>query len=191
MAEETNSTKNVTLGKTKVSGYLWWAPYGSTLPTDSETPLDTAYKLGGFVSDDGVTNSTDTDTTEVKDMGGNTVMKVISSYAESYQFQLIEAMRADAAKLRYGTDAVTGEDGMMTIKHKMPSDEALTIVIEVAMTGDKKDRIVIGNAARSEFGDRQFHSSDVVGYDMTLAANADERLGDGVTSVEYIGIAAD
>lgn len=190
MAEETNNPQNVTIAKTKVSGYLWWAPYGTTLPTDSDTKLDPAFKLGGFVGEDGVTNTTETETTEVKDMGGNTVMKIISSYAESYQFVLIEALRAESAKIRYGSDAVEGEDGQLTIKHKMPSGESLSIVIEVIMTGEKKDRIVIGNASRSEFGDRQFHSTDVVGYDVTMSANADTRLGDGVTSVEYIGIAA-
>ena len=186
----TNNSQNVTLGKTKVSGYIWYAPYGTDLPTDATTTLSEEYKLAGFISEDGVTNTTDTDTTEVVEMGGSTVLKTISSYSETYQFTLIEALSANAAELRYGSDAVTGSDGSMTVQHKLPTDEALTIVIEVAMTGDKKDRIVIGNAARSEFGDRQFHSGDVVGYDVTIAANTDSRLGDGVTSIEYIGDAA-
>ena len=190
MAVETNNPQNVTIAKTKVSGYLWGPRPAPPPPPAPHPDLAPASNRGGLVGEDGVTNTTETETTEVKDMGGNTVMKMISSYAESYQFVLIEALRAESAKIRYGSDAVEGEDGQLTIKHKMPSGEALSIVIEVIMTGEKKDRIVIGNASRSEFGDRQFHSTDVVGYDVTMAANADTRLGDGVTSIEYIGIAA-
>ena len=115
------------------------------------------------------------------------MLKIITSYAESYQFALLEVLRAEAAKLRYNSDAVTGNDKSMTIKHQMPSDEDFVLVFEIAMSGDVKDRLVIGNATRAEFGDRQVHAGDPQVYDITVSAN---DMGNGVTAIEYIGIAA-
>ena len=180
-----NDSTNGSLGKFKVGGYAYAAPLGTALPTDSESALDPAFQLIGYLSEAGITNTTDTDTTEVKDANGTTVMKVISSYAESYKFVLIEFLRKAAAQLRYGDNAVTGADKKMTIKHQMPDDTPVSLVFEIVATGNVKDRIVIGSSTRSEFGDRQMHSSDVLGYDITVAAN---DMGDGVTSIEYIGI---
>ncbi|MDU2628960.1 MAG: hypothetical protein E7C69_19355 [Escherichia coli] len=182
----TNDSTMVSLGKFKVGGYAYWAPSGTALPTDSSTPLAAAFKLLGYLSEDGLTNATDTDTTEIKDANGTTVMKVITSYAESYQFALLEVLRAEAAKMRYNSDAVTGTDKSMTIKHQMPSDEDFVLVFEIAMSGDIKDRLVIGNGTRAEFGDRQVHAGDAQVYDTTVSAN---DMGNGVTAIEYIGSA--
>ena len=184
----TNDSTMVSLGKFKVGGYAYWAPSGTVLPTDSSTPLAAAFKLLGYLSEDGLTNTTDTDATEIKDANGTTVMKVITSYAESYQFALLEVLRAEAAKMRYNTGAVTGTDKSMTIKHQMPSDEDFVLVFEIAMSGDVKDRLVIGNCTRAEFGDRQVHAGDAQVYDVTASAN---DMGNGVTAIEYIGRAAD
>lgn len=182
----TNDSTMVSLGKFKVGGYAYWAPSGTALPTNSSTPLATAFKLLGYLSEGGLTNTTDTDTTEIKDANGTTVMKVITSYAESYQFALLEVLRAEAAKMRYNSDAVTGTDKSMTIKHQMPSDEDFVLVFEIAMTGNVKDRLVIGNGTRAEFGDRQVHAGDAQVYDITVSAN---DMGNGVTAIEYIGMA--
>lgn len=183
----TNDSTMVSLGKFKVGGYAYWAPAGTTPPTNATTALPAAFKLLGYLSEDGLTIKTDTGTTEVKDANGTTVMKVITSYAESYQFAMLEVLRAEAAKLRYNTDAVNGSDRKMTIKHQMPSGEVFVLVFEIAMTGDVKDRLVIGNATRAEFGDRQVHAGDVQVYDVTVSAN---DMGNGVTAIEYIGVTA-
>lgn len=183
-ASTVNDSTMVSLGKFKVGGYAYWAPSGTELPTDSSTPLAAAFKLLGYLSEDGLTNTTDTDTTEIKDANGTTVMKVITSYTESYQFALLEVLRVEAAKMRYNSDAVTGTDKSMTIKHQMPSDEDFVLVFEIAMSGDVKDRLVIGNCTRAEFGDRQVHAGDAQVYDVTVSAN---DMGNGVTAIEYIG----
>lgn len=183
----TNDSTMVSLGKFKVGGYAYWAPAGTTPPTNATTALPAAFKLLGYLSEDGLTITTDTDTTEVKDANGQTVMKVITSYAESYQFAMAEVLRAEAAKLRYNEGAVTGSDKSMTIKHQMPSGEGFVLVFEIAMTGNVKDRLVIGNGTRAEFGDRQVHAGDAQVYDVTVSAN---DMGDGVTAIEYIGVAA-
>lgn len=186
-ASTVNDSTMMSLGKFKVGGYAYWAPAGTELPPDASTVLSNAFKLLGYLSEDGLTITTDTDTTEVKDANGQTVMKVITSYAESYQFSMLEVLRVEAAKLRYNEDAVTGSDKSMTIKHQIPSDNGFVLVFEIAMTGNVKDRLVIGNGTRAEFGDRQVHAGDAQVYDVTVSAN---DMGNGVTAIEYIGVAA-
>ena len=44
---------NVSAGKPKVSGAVYRAALGSTLPTDATTSLDAAFKELGYVSEDG------------------------------------------------------------------------------------------------------------------------------------------
>jgi len=69
----TDVTK-VTAGKPKVGGALFRAPAGTALPTDAVTALAEAYKCLGYVSEDGVTNSTSIDSDEIKAWGGDTVL---------------------------------------------------------------------------------------------------------------------
>ncbi len=145
-----NNPANVSLGKTNVTGYAYWAPKGTALPSDASTALAATYVGLGYIGEDGITNASDSETTDVKEMGGENVLSIITSYSETYQFVLIEAMRKSAAQIRYGEQNVTGEDGALSITHTMPDDTEFVLVVELALTGGKKDRFVIPRAVRKE-----------------------------------------
>lgn len=191
MADGTGYNKsNVSLGKTKASGVVWWAPAGTKLPTDAVTELAAEYRTPGYVSEDGITVSTSIDTQEIKEMGGSVVLNEVSSYSETVQFTLIET-NIDSLKLRYGTNNVktvsstTNAYTPYTVTHTMPSGGALVLVLEIAMTGNRVKRIVIPEATLSDVGDVTYSSGDAIGYDMTFTANPSDAI-DGATSVEYI-----
>ena len=184
---KTVNKANVSLGRSKATGLLWWAPSGTKLPTDATTALPDAYRTPGYTSEDGVTNSVDTDTTSVNDMNGTQVLNEITSYSETFQLSLLET-NADAMKLRYGTDAVTGTDALK-IRHKMPRGESLVLVLELLLTGNRVKRIVIPDAVLTEIGDTQYDSGDAIVYDLTFTANPSPLI-DGDTSREYIATAS-
>ena len=94
-----NNKKNVSLGKPKKTGCLYYAPAGTALPTDATTALPATYTCVGYLSEDGVTNATDTDTTDINEMGGIKVLSEISGYGETWQFNMIETNEA-SLKLR-------------------------------------------------------------------------------------------
>lgn len=71
-----NQPKYVTSAKPKVGGSIYSAPIGTALPTDATTALNTAFKCLGYVSDDGVQNSDDRKTTDIKSWGGDIVNSV-------------------------------------------------------------------------------------------------------------------
>ena len=47
------NTSNVSTGKPKVTGAVYRAPVGSTLPTDATSALNEVFKSLGYVSDGG------------------------------------------------------------------------------------------------------------------------------------------
>lgn len=180
----TNNKKNASLGKPMAGGMVYVAPTGTALPTDATTALPDAYKSVGFISDDGVTNSTDTDTTTVTDAGGTTVINEISSYAESYQFAMMETA-ADALGVRFETSNVKTEGDKLTVDHKMPTGESKIYVFEILMTGNRVKRIVVPDGTVTEYGDTQYHAGDAILYDVNVGANPSALIG-GATSREYI-----
>lgn len=179
-----NDKTNVSLGKPIATGAVYIAPLGTALPKDATTALSASYKCVGYISEDGITNATDTDTTEVVDMGGVKVINEISSYGETFQFAMLETNETSLS-LRYGTDNVTNANSVLTVTHAMPTGEHFVVVIEILLTGGKVKRIIIADATVSEFGDTTYSSSDAIMYDVTLAANPSVEL-DGGTAKEFI-----
>lgn len=184
MTATKNKKKNVSLGKPMVAGVAYRAPAGTALPADATSDLNDAFACVGFIGSDGITNATDTDTTTETDMGGVTVINEISSYAETYQFVMIETKK-ESLQARYGDANVTEQEDKISVSHTMPTGESSEWVFEILMTGNRVKRIVIPDATPSEFGDITYNSTTVIGYDVTWAANPDDRI-DGATSKEYI-----
>ena len=73
MATGGNTSTNVTAGKPKITGAVFVAPLGTTIPTDATSALDNAFKCCGYISDAGVVNTNTASTTAVKAWGGDTV----------------------------------------------------------------------------------------------------------------------
>lgn len=189
MTEQTKNDKdNVSFGKPCAIGGVYYAPLGTPLPKDAKTPLAEAYKCLGYISEDGLTNSTDTDTTEVKEWGGATVLKEISSYSETYQFAMLE-IKADSMKLRYGADNVTESAGSLHILHGMPKDEHYVVVFEIMLTGNRKQRLVLPDASVVEYDDITYSAGGPITYSVTLSANPSKLIG-GKTVDDYIDAVA-
>lgn len=148
------------------------------------TALPAAYTCVGYLSEDGVTNATDTDTTDINEMGGIKVLSEISGYGETWQFNMIETNEA-SLKLRFGTANVTGTADKLTVYHAIPSGESLVLVFEIAMTGNRVKRIVVADGTITEFDDTTYSAGEAIGYGVTMSANPSDLIN-GATSVEYI-----
>lgn len=177
------SSSNVSAGKPKVTGAIFIAPVGTTLPTDSTTTLDTAFVELGYASDAGVVNSESRETETIKAWGGDTVLKPFTGKEDTFQFTLIEALNVNALKLVYGDSNVTGDlTNGISIKSAAEDLDYHSFVIEMVLNGAIK-RIVIPSAKVTEVGDITYADGEAIGYDTTLSAVPDAA---GGTHYEYI-----
>lgn len=179
-----SETSNVTAAKPKVGGGIYSAPLGTTLPTDATTALNVAFKNLGYVSEDGVTNSDERSTDDIKAWGGDTVNTVQTEKKDTFTYTLIEALNVDVLKEVYGDSNVSGELATgITIKSNSTQLSPHSIVIETVLTDNALKRIVLPNAKVTEVGEITYGDSDNVGYETTVTCYPDEH---GNTHYEYI-----
>ena len=179
-----NVASNVSAGKPKTTGAIWVAPKGSTLPTDTATTLDAAFKCLGYCSDDGLTNSTDLESETIKAWGGDTVLTIQTSKEDRFGFTLIEVLNEDVLKFVYGSTNVSGTLATgLTVTANNADVEEVAIVIDMIMRDNTAKRIVIPDCKISEFGDVVYSDSEAVGYETTVTCMPDSS---GNTHYEYL-----
>lgn len=179
-----NTASNVSAGKPKITGAIYAAPLGTTLPTDTTTALNEAFKPLGYCSEDGLVNSTDLQSENIKAWGGDTVLSVQTSRDDTFKFTLLEILNLDVCKFVYGNDNVTGtlDTGVtITVNNKEVDERAL--VIDLILRNNTAKRIVIPDGKLSDLGDINYVDNDAVGYETTMTCMPDAS---GNTHYEYI-----
>lgn len=179
-----NQPKYVTSAKPKVGGSIYSAPIGTALPTDATTALNAAFKCLGYVSDDGVQNSDNRKTTDIKSWGGDIVNSVQTEKTDTFKYTLIEALNVDVLKEIYGDSNVTGDlDTGITVKSNSTELDEHVIVIEMVLRNNVLKRIVLPSAKVTDVGEIKYKDGDNVGYETTVTCFPDDNSN---THYEYI-----
>lgn len=179
-----NTALNVSTGKPKVTGGIYRAPLGTTLPTDADTALGEAFVSLGYIAQGGVTHSYTMDSGEYRAWGGDLVLAYMNSKTHTFAFGLIEVLNKTTYETVYGSNAVSGTlaTGIsVTADGSEPSE--YVYVIELAMRDGAVKRIVIPDGKVTEIGDIVYQDSDAVNYPITLTAQVDNS---GNSHYEYI-----
>lgn len=184
----TNTATNVSTGKPNKSGAIFFAPLGTTLPTDTDTSLAAAFTPLGYVSEDGLTNDNSPESDQLKAWGGDTVLNMQTDRPDSFGLTLIEVLNVNVLKAVYGDSNVT-VDGSNNITVKATADDlgSGSWVIDMVMRGNRKKRIVIPNGTISELGTITYKDDEAVGYEITITDVPDSA---GVYHYEYIKAAS-
>lgn len=171
-----NNASNVTAGKPAIAGAIHVAPKGSVLPTDATSPLDESiWEALGYVSEDGLTNSTTLESTDIKAWGGDTVLNIQTSKDDTFSFTLIEVLNAAVLRFVFGSANVSGDlDSGLTVKVNNADVEEVAIVIDMLLRDNTSRRIVIPDCKISEVGDITYSDGDAVGYETTVTCIPDE-----------------
>lgn len=177
---------NVTAGKPNISGAIYYAPLGTTLPESTSDSVSSFTELG-YASEDGVTNTNSPDTEVLRAWGGDAVLTVQNSKDDTFQLKLIEALNEDVLKAVYGSTNVSSTTEGFKVEATADEAEANSWVIDMVMRDNTAKRIVIPNAKVTEVGDIVYADNEAVGYELTLTCMPDE---DGVNHYEYFKEAA-
>ena len=176
MATVSNNAQNVTAGKPKVGGAIYFAPLGSTLPTTATEALDAAFEN---------VNSNSPTSENIKAWGGDIVLTTLTEKPDTFKFTLIEAMSLNALKAIYGSSNVTGTDLETGLEVHANSTQQpdYAWVIDMVFKNNTVKRVVIPDAGVSGVGDVTYADGSAVGYETTISAMPDEN---GDTHIEYI-----
>lgn len=177
-----NNAANVTAGKPKLTGAIFTAPEGSTLPTTATGTLDAAFKCMGYSSDAGLTNAITRDSDTVKSWGGDTVLTPQTEFEETFSFTLIEPLKKEVLEVVYGSTNVTEATGLRTVTSNSGELPKRAWVFDMVMSNGKARRIVVPTAKITEIGDITYVDNEPVGFELTVTATPDSN---GNTSYTY------
>lgn len=179
-----NTATNVSVGKPNVSGAVYRAPIGTTLPTDATTALDAAFVSLGYVSEDGLSNNNELSVEATKAWGGNIVLRSLTEMNDEFSLTLIETKNVDVLKAVYGDDNVTVDaSGDVTVSVIAEDPEEAVWVFELVLRGGIARRIVIPDGAITSRDEITYNDSDAVGYGITISAYPDANSS---THKEYL-----
>ena len=183
MAEATaNTTANVSAAKGVKGGYIFSAPVGTELPTDIETNLNEAFKVLGFISEDGYVESVEEDSNDIVDMNGDLMDSSNSGRVESAEVTLAE-IKAETLKRQYGAENVTDADGVITVKHNSNSHGSFSYVLVLLLKDGRRWRKVVPVGQSSELGELTIASTELCQRPLTIKYLTDEQ---GNTCYDYI-----
>lgn len=178
-----NTVANVSVGKPAISGGIWRAPLGSTLPTDATTALDNAFKCLGYISSDGVTNAPNLETDNIRAWGGDVVYTYQTGKNDTFAWSMIESLaNSEVLKMVYGDDNVTTATAGTTVQANGKDLPEACYVIETILRGGKARRIVIPDGKISEIGEIVYQDEAAIAYPVTVTAMPDSN---GNTHYEY------
>ena len=179
-----NTATNVTTGKPKTGGAIFYAPTGSTLPTDAVTALDAAFVSLGYISEDGLSNENSPESDEINAWGGDVVYSYQTSRSDTFSFKMIEALNPDVLKVVYGDANVTGDlTTGLAVKANSDDLDEHAWVVEMVLRGGVVKRVVIPNGKVTEIAEITYADNEAVGYEVTISATPDSA---GNTHYEYI-----
>ncbi len=102
-----NDKDNVTIGRPKEGGAIFFAPAGTALPTDATSSLSAAFTCLGYVTEDGVTESVAEEGDDIQAWGPEDVMHSQTSYSKTLTLNLLETSKPAVLQFVYGKDNVT------------------------------------------------------------------------------------
>ena len=176
------SSRNVAVGKPDlaVSGGLLVAPLGTARPTSHTDAFNAAYVSAGYLSTDGVTESSERATEVIRAWGGDKVRTVQTEYGTTLSLTLIESRRAEALRLVFGDDNVIVENGTVTVKRNskvLPHRQFIIAMLD----GDNSSHLDVGYGQVTEVGDITYVDGEAISYELTISCDPDDN---GDTLVE-------
>lgn len=161
-------------------GRAYVAATSATAPTGADSSLDGSWTELGWINEDGLTEASNEDFTEVKGWDGTVIRKIRTSAERTFAFTCMETNKA-VLELFYPGSSVTAASGGSKIEVESSAPDRRAFVFDV-IDGDAVARYYVGNGEVSERGDVTHAAGEAVAYTFTVTAYPDT---DGVSVVKF------
>lgn len=139
--------------------------------------LVASYATSGYVSEDGVTLTTDISTTDLVEWNRNTVRRLLDSFDGTVSLTLIQ-LDEEGAKQAFGADAVTkvaattthGEQLRIAMGAQLPEPQSWVLRMK---DGDARMVVLVPNGQVTSGVEITFAANDAIKLPVTISANDD------------------
>lgn len=142
--------------------------------------VEGAWTCMGFITEDGVNFATDIETSDFNDMNGDTMDTSQNTYGESFSCAFAET-KASTFQSIYGEDAVTDENGVVTVHHKGEEPGYYSYAFLFLLKNGRKWVRYAEKCKRTEIDETGVSSSDVLAWSATYKAYKGDTTGDYFT----------
>lgn len=153
-----------------VTGIVSVAPTGTTAPTDATTALNVAFTDVGEIGEDGVEESWDDSTTDIRNNAGAVVRSIISQTSGTVQFTMLET-NATTLELYYKGSTITGT-GPYTLPIAAPQADRRSWVLDT-LDGTIPERLYIPDGEVTSRGPITHAASGAKQYQVTVTCYPD------------------
>lgn len=175
----TVNSQNIFVGAPlqSVTGAVFTAPVGTTLPTDATTELDQAFTSSGYVSEDGVSLEPERSTTNIRDWSHTVVRTLVDETSATVSFSLLE-LSEEGLKQAFGDGKVTkteansshGVQLAISVDAEMPDAKAWVFNMK---DGDRRVRLVIPNGQVTSLPSMTFAAGEAITVPVDIVCNPD------------------
>lgn len=158
---------NVDVG---ITGAIYRAPVGTTLPTTPTEELDADFEELGWVGEGGVEESPNDETKEIPAwQNGTIVRRLITKFEQQLKFTAIETSRLVLETYHKGSTITDVGSGVSRLEVLVPSPDRWTFIFDV-IDGEKHLRIIAEDAEVAERGSIVYKNDEAIGYEMTVTS---------------------
>lgn len=175
------TASNVAAASPVAAGGMWVAPLGTPLPTSATAALNAAFIPLGYVSTDGVQDSSDAASREdVFAWGGDQVATLLQQGSvKRYTVKLIEVYNPDVAEFIYGEDnvavtAAAGGDGTKIAIGDTGEEIAPCVVVFDMKYGEKRERRVVPKGQPQVTAEDPLVHTALAGYEVQTTCLKDD-----------------
>lgn len=184
------STQNVGARKPMVGGGVYYVAGSTPLPTDAtaELPEDILAGALGYISEEGIQPTRETNVEKIKAWGGDIVAALLSDESASFEFTLLETFRKNVAEFVYSKDNVTftpaaaGAPSKVDIIDKGGKPEQGVFVFDMKH-GKKRERVIVPVGDPVITGEEPWTDSGLSAYTVEVEAIKD---ADGARIYRYM-----
>lgn len=166
--------------RSALTGAVYRAPLGSTLPTNPTSPWAVAFEELGYVSEDGLTETRSDDWNAIRAWQNRTIVRQLLTGSDyTLAFSLLETTAVGLETYHSGS-LMTDNGSVATMEVMEPTEQHYVFGLDV-LDGDVHMRLIIPDGQVTEVGEIVYKNGEPLMYPLTITARSDP---DGLVAIK-------